>query len=1700
MSDYQYHPVTLASDTTDMQAGTLTRIADAVRLGLPSAAISGGLSMYNTFIDYGNMLGLSNSEQVNTENLIRQYDEQMGDYYAENQNAIDIVGFVGASLVPGSLAVKGLQLARAGNALGSFGKYLNLANTKRAQYLEQALQETAQSGGVLKSILDTTRRKELLWATADQALLAASAELAIVATMNDSPVFEGDTLGDFAWNMGLGIALGGTIGGALSGLTSRGILKDAQKAIQAELRTVDTIFSPANMGMTPGSDIFLTTENILKISDAAPNLEFEYMYDGIKKSISLETGEAVKAAADRAIKSATQDVQLAFNRMAGGNAEVGQAYFEFIQEGIRAARAAGKDTDEIGQLVNGWLTNVKQIDSLDLDRIAINENKFYVNLAPAGDTPAEKLADLFSPKRTATAKQAYRMADGVSQKDVSIAKLEDLGEVNIREAFRNNADIDIIQMPDGSVRVNPKSERVLRVSERPYEFKQFLDLESGSLSSETVPHIGDLITTKGAQYGTDFIQAGGRTFRQAANVATKTLETPLDASARWAWASALEPAQIVKITGNRVDLNDLPVLARLVELEPQLARSTLEKMKFIDGQKEMTIDDIVSLNQVLDNKRYQILEERLTEVTDKQLPVPETRVLAAQLNTSRQWVEEAITRNFRPPRANEVTHGTTYSTAEAMKPRNLEVTWDFSPVGNYMLPEQAFQMNMGPMHLVTQKLSAHYQYAVRDLVGKNAMNAALGRDDAGLFLSADPDTAMFASNEGAGAGLFGSSNAGYGEKAKLWVQDTGKNVALATQRRRDLAVQTLAPHVNAIRENPQAAAELGILTTALRKSEHRYIMTDTGMLIAKDAHDLANARKITLDEAAAYLDKVEPGKSGSARIYQVRSPMVRDFLKASTEMNAARQDRMTTLYNAAGITRDIDTRTVYVPPINTVKYPYHAFVRTKQRIGVASDVTMITAKSEEQLRQLAAKVGDDFEVVYKGDTEAYFKARGEYEYDMTLHDARINSELARRGVLADFFPETRAESVLTDWLDMHAKAEEKLVRTAVQVGNRRFFNEMQFLSENYRRVSESVTRGIGSRFKSRVADPFGDYIKTALNISKQQEFPLLDSLNDFVDKLGLKAGEAINKAFYDAKNDLLPWSEANKIMEEYGFKGLYPDMEAYIAANQRYPRNVIREVAQKANMVLATTLLRLDFANSLLNIISTPIMLGTEMQSIKGLIGKDSVLAGKLNELTSIKVPGRDFRAPSTTKLIADSINDFFGPEKNALMDRYKDIGAVKEVSQLYHEMLDDLSFDPTVNPSKWKEKVERAVETGAKIAGNTFAEDFTRFISANVMKRLSDPIVEAGKMSIKEQNAYISTFVNRVQGNYVTSQRPIIFQGTTGAAVSLFQTYAFNVLQQLHRHIQAGDKKTLAVFAGLQGSIFGLNGLPFFDAVNTHIIGSWVANNPEHKDAYSVLPGFNKELGDWMMYGTASAFPLFTGSFPALYTRGDINPRHITILPTNFTDIPAVAASLKLVDTVVNTGKNIAAGADTSDALLRGLEHQGWNRPLAGFAQLMGGRSTTSKGALISAANDMEATSWLGALADRTVEYGGVSRLMGARPMDEAVALNQLYRNKTYEAIDRARIERLGQVVKTKLYNNEVPDQDELEDFMLRYARAGGDIKNFSQAMQRWMRDANVSTINQTASRLGDPYAQTLQTIMGGERISDYRSQFMNPTDLDIE
>ena len=176
--DITEHPVVRAADIADTSGSTFDRLSGAFTLGAPAAAASGILSIANTFLD------LTGGEQIDIEKSIRSYDEKMGDYYADNKSAVDIVGFVGTALLPASLGVKGVQALRAGNATGSFGRALNFATSRKDKYFQEAMKEMATDGGSVRSLLNSSARRGVVkWEVADQAALGLAAEIAIVGTM-----------------------------------------------------------------------------------------------------------------------------------------------------------------------------------------------------------------------------------------------------------------------------------------------------------------------------------------------------------------------------------------------------------------------------------------------------------------------------------------------------------------------------------------------------------------------------------------------------------------------------------------------------------------------------------------------------------------------------------------------------------------------------------------------------------------------------------------------------------------------------------------------------------------------------------------------------------------------------------------------------------------------------------------------------------------------------------------------------------------------------------------------------------------------------------------------------------------------------------------------------------------------------------------------------------------------------------------------------------------------------------------------------------------------------------------------------------------------------------------------------------------------------------------------------------------------------
>lgn len=215
------------------------------------------------------------------------------------------------------------------------------------------------------------------------------------------------------------------------------------------------------------------------------------------------------------------------------------------------------------------------------------------------------------------------------------------------------------------------------------------------------------------------------------------------------------------------------------------------------------------------------------------------------------------------------------------------------------------------------------------------------------------------------------------------------------------------------------------------------------------------------------------------------------------------------------------------------------------------------------------------------------------------------------------------------------------------------------------------------------------------------------------------------------------------------------------------------------------------------------------------------------------------------------------------------------------------------------------------------------------------------------------------------------------------------------------------------------------------------------------------------------------------MYTRGDINPRHPTIIPTNPADIPIISATTKFFGAIKQASSRIGAGGDVWQSFLQGVEHQGLSRPLAGLAQVAqsigngGYAMSTSKQGTLVGANDL-------------LSVATMSRLAGGRPIDESIALDAAYRTSVYKAYDQSKKDTLREAINTQVIGSGSLDRNEYESFSEGYAQLGGDTKGFNKYVLKRITETNTPNAERISAELKGPFAQNMQRIMGGVDITE--------------
>ncbi len=1618
-----------ASDTLNIANGNKTFIESALDVAesIPKfigvSIISGANQLYNIPADIGNLLFDAGIERSNTEEVITSLDSDLGSFYKEHKEGSDLVGFMVSSLVPGIGAVKvlnaGQKSLRATIASGAFGENTGRALGLLAPSASTSLRQALKQARTSSSPVGLLNKDALRAMGAG--LGQASLESLAFETAVAATLFQSPILE----NQDLGdFATNVAFGAGLFGIVGGTI--GAAKISSALKRVGDT----AAVEARPWT--FIDEAALASTSYEKTILDFEQLHNipPIPANVSTDRGQFLKtSAASKRVKLEGR-IRAEMGVLSGGDQDVAETMFNTFK---------GAAFEEQQHAFMGLRSSSKMGIVTDFEKLQTKVAK--------GKATAKEIED-FAGSPTAL---SYARMWG---EDAGVVMTDSPTITNLVDTLKKGQSIKV-------------SKSGVTAGAKKFKFSTGFNL--------------------GAKAGT-----------AKAGVAWNPLKADvLETNARYIWAQNLAKFVPTEKSPLFVHVDDMPLMEKVML---EVSDEGLKHVRFagLEGGEQIGIN----LQEFIGARKVQLANRLLTVKGEKGGLFKETTEpfiqdeIAAMVNVKSSFLSgEIISDPVNTYHIKDIlamqAHSEVYTSkliSQGVRAENIPPIW---AVPQHVKLEYDTSVFAGiDNHVIENMVIIKEQQKVYQEGTSRAAAAVLGREYDNLEDITRNKVFSGAVPSGAGAGFASAASSNYGTLAAS-VEGIGAITSRMITAAKDGTREVFEPLLYKLGNNQEASIEWSTLNANIRSIEGQYALNEAGD--ALEPLQLVRWRQATLEAQQA--GTALPERPNIPATMEASVPLatteVRELVSAHIEVNGRRTAGLAGLRTAQGMQFNRAAEAFYPIPVDPRDFPHFAIVVDESVTSGNHSKTLFASTSDELDGMISKlKQNPQLTILTKNEAEQYYKDRGLFEYEKTLSANYLDTEAHRKGVSAPFIVPTDPKKITTDMLNWHLDRETGLVREAVAAKYEVPFNELRRLGEGFTNVATSKfsNQNLLKFADDAVKNPFADYIKTALGIRKNADYPFWVNINQTTDAAVSSVIKKASAVLHTAKTPE-QLDTINDLLTKAGYKGAHYDADMDLFANTGPARGTLTKVIQRANSIMATVVLRWDTLNAVNNAVSANVLLGAETKAVMSAISRgDEAAAGALAQLTRVKVPGIDETILSPTKLIANSIKKFNREGEDFKF--YKENGYITSISDQYKSTLDDLTFNGKESVDTWgarvnsiPKKMQDLADKGERWTGNRLAEEFNRFVAADVMKQMTDVAVSNGLMSGKEQLAYINTFVNRTQGNYLAAQRPMMFQGPIGQAIGLFQTYQFNLMQQLLRHVGEGQGRDAMTLLALQGTIHGMNGLPAFNAINTHLIGT-ASGNTEHKDAYDAVYGAaGKTGGDWLMYGAASnALGLLHPDLKMnLYTRGDINPRHLTIVPTNPASVPIVQASGKFLANLFGTAKQLAAGGDISTVLLQGLEHNSISRPLAGIAQTLQGLNnpeqssySTSKRGNVIAANDF-------------LSLANLGRVLGGKPLDEAIALDATYRYKSYGLLDMKKRQVLGQAIKTTMIAGQDPSQDQVEDFAEQYAKLGGRQEEFNKWFTQLYKTANLSQANKIQQSLKSPFTQSMQRIMGGRELRDF-------------
>ena len=1619
------------------QAGTGTSIFDPTTWGERAAnglqfgagmLIRATASTYNAGVTVGKLVGVADdSDEANTHNWMSAVDDDLAAYYDKNQSSIDTWGDVAGMMVPGMGGIKAFNLAQKGIAIATKGRAgLTMAYnfgtlpTKGAEFAAKAAAEMTSTTNPF-TLINANLAKSLGAEFGQQYLEMAAFTVASESTMRQSPLFSEHDAGDILSNA---LTAGGFIGGGIlttvAGAKTIRAIHRAGKEVDAathEFRTVSTEV----MEGTPASErLAVHVSNIAELPEV--------------DAADILAKQKSKAVANTQLQE-VNNARNASHELAGSDVGLGNHFADVMLTA---------DASDVANKVAG-ITSISRAGVLDAadasTKLVAAEGK-----AAKSAEVVSKLGDKLEGISVGTTEYAAvesKLAEATAKHAEHLGEVTAIHETPAATDFLNlRTGLITSEAPTLRIADKAASAEEAAVVVRKFKHKQ----------EQTGFEVGGRLES----IGEDGIEARYITAQHGEFDITEPVGAQDLPYMERAWTElGSTPSGTVTLSDGRV-MSRSDLFHEIVDVKAKLADSLVAQAeiagkeynqatlaKILNTSEEFVVGDHSVRNPGTDFFRMQ---SDAIAFTEKQVAAG---LWSDAKGTMPIWDKPTIVRCNRDTAKVAVLTGHDIDGITALKQEQIL----------YREAADRVFANFDP------EMAAKYVDRIPAAVLATANRSSVGRS------------------------LTGSMDGDY-KQLSSYVQQMGavtaewKSAALAK------LADGFAPSGSKLLTDPASGTEFWKVTQQLRQTpeQYRLVADYTGDLAVDGAKShLVNTKQLDWEAAGSDPEKLPTFEDAKAPVViPLHSDGMHEFAKEWDASRQVEQTHRANLRAAQGVPfKQENITNFYLPGVDAKRFPFYAYV-VDDSLTSTGHVSMIHANTAADLEALTDKVPTDggLRVIFDKQSADYHKAARNYDYSLAINENYIDTALKRTGAAAPFQPVTDPKVLWEEVMNWRKNQATGLINEMVSHKFCPEFNELRRQGELYDLANTSTKGYISDKLQKYKANPYTDYIAAALYEEPSGGAPIWDAVN----RLAETSVSTISSKLADTWKTAITAEDLGKVNEHLASIGcnVFTDAATHMLANHSAPKPALASFVRGMNGILSTLMLRTDPMNAMANGLGHTVLYGAEMRGLLASIGEEGRLV----------MPGTKDTIISPVKLAASAYGDWFskvlgGADGGKLHAECEALGLLPSYTKQYAQIVAEGTLTGAEQSADLYSRTDRAFaaakdimaktgNVGEKLSGNRFAEEMNRFVSGVTAIHVCDAAIAAGKLDPALKPSIVNTFVNRVEGVSLAKQRPLLFRGPVGQAVGLFQTYQFNMLQQLFRHVGEGDTKSTALLLGLQGGMFGMNGLPAFNAMNQYLVGN-SSGNTNHMDTITATYGAaGKEVGDWLLYGAASNMLLHPDAKVNLYSRGDINPRQVTVIPTNIADVPIVGATTKLFSSMYGAIQQMDKGADKWEAFIKGVQHSGVSRPLTGFAQVLegvgnGGKViTTDNGNNIVMENDL-------------MTIMSASRLLGAKPLDEAVATDAFHRVQTYRAASMAQIENLGAGIKATVSGGGVPDEATITGFAHEYAKAGGKQQQFAAFYSRQVLNADKSKVNQMIDSSNSASSQYMQKVMGGYTIEDY-------------